>query len=238
MASPTSKGDASLKKTNKYKGYLMVRKFEIKVRGGDSGKHADLNSAPNDPANFFAWSQSITDSTANDSVKRKGLVTKLNKPLSFFNSFRLSQGMMYMSPVDEDGNAEISFHGPPGMKVYCSSQNSNLAKANGIAPVRWKLTITNKKWKDEVREGYTRISAPPLPVKVNVQNSVEKPQRQRIFSLVIFAIDADESEVKPSWKGVGQALLDWWRQVIPLFTTSGWDESLSPSSPKELGEDF
>jgi hypothetical protein len=131
------KGDAGLKASSKHSSYKRQRKSQVQVRGGDIGKNAGLAQSTDDAAKFSAWCESIKDATANDpltfgvksigdmmneafgmeSKDRKKLVTKLNRSLSFFNSFQIIQGDLYLYPKLDPACVEIEAQGPPGTEI-------------------------------------------------------------------------------------------------------------------------
>ncbi|KAL2855232.1 MAC/Perforin domain-containing protein [Aspergillus pseudodeflectus] len=139
------KADVGVATSSEYQKYLKVRKFDVKVIGGDSRKNADLSSNPRDSDKLDAWENSISNATAlpislkvislGDVVKeckdldkeeRKALGLKLNNALSYFNSFRIVQGsFITKNPTTASRTYELSVHGYPGMEIYGSGVKSH-----------------------------------------------------------------------------------------------------------------
>ncbi|KAL4987802.1 hypothetical protein BDW68DRAFT_177553 [Aspergillus falconensis] len=184
------KGDAGLRTSGKYKTYEKMRKREVHVKGGEMRKATDLAGASNDPKKFSDWRQSITDSTANDAVsygvrsigdmvnetgverkERKRLVFNLNSSLSFFNSFRIIQGVVWAFPERKPTELDIYFTGPPGLEVsYPDNPDTPGGKAHKKSPAtHWKIVVPSAKdTLSPIKVRYIRLCVPPLPVKVRV----------------------------------------------------------------------
>jgi hypothetical protein len=182
------KGDAGLKTSSKHSSYKRLRKSQVRIRGGDIGKNASLAQSPDDAAKFSAWCASIKDATANDpltfgvksigdmvneaggmeSKERKKLVAKLNRSLSFFNSFQIIQGDLYLYPNLDPATVDIEIQGPPGIEVdYPVIERKT--KSHKKSSTHFSFEVPSTKTDEATRVRHIRVCAPPLSVKIVCQ---------------------------------------------------------------------